>query len=336
MLWWATVVALAGEIEVLPLTGDFGGGDLDGRDGWRAGYFYDNWPTWNDGDDVMSGTDDGIYSQVFYGDGSAIDNWLVQADAGPVGQGGVVAQFQNLDDDACGLVLSNVGAATYLAFWSDDTAPPPVGVTDRERVFLVRVEGGVGVEVDRVQVDLPMDRDHELRLERNDDVVRVRVDGQVVIEAVDPAPLAPGFAGFYAYQNGVPWGDDTTVYFEDIRIFQYDDDVDQVPDDLDNCEFVANPDQADGDGNGVGDLCDAGTGGGGGTGTGGGGGGGGGGTGTGDGGGGGGGAGDGGAIVGGETLDGEALVIAGACDAAGGAGAWWAAGLAALVLRRRR
>lgn len=36
-----------------------------------------------------------------------------------------------------------------------------------------------------------------------------------------------------------------------------DDDNDGVPDELDNCPFVANPDQADSDNDGVGDACDA-------------------------------------------------------------------------------
>jgi hypothetical protein len=49
------------------------------------------------------------------------------------------------------------------------------------------------------------------------------------------------------------------VYYDDVRVFlpPLDADGDGVPDDLDNCPNVANPDQVDFDGDSVGDACDA-------------------------------------------------------------------------------
>ena len=208
--------AFAGEIDVVPLVSNFGIGPLEGRDGWRGGYAAEPWPDYNFGDDIVPQTDDGTTS-VTWGTGTALDNWLVQTDVVAVGQGAVIANFQNLDLDACGLVLSNGGDVGYLAFWTSRDAPPPVTLADRERVYLFRVEGGTAVSLGNQAVTLDMDFDHELRLERNDDLVRVLVDGQEAVAYNDPAPLALGLAGVYAYQNGgVPgggWGggDDTTV-----------------------------------------------------------------------------------------------------------------------------
>jgi hypothetical protein len=45
-------------------------------------------------------------------------------------------------------------------------------------------------------------------------------------------------------------------YDHDVLLARFDSDRDGVPDDLDNCPFVWNPDQTDSNGNGIGDACE--------------------------------------------------------------------------------
>ena len=251
-----TFSAFAAEIDLIPLQGSFGAGDLEGRDGWVGGYKPESWPVENDGgDDVTAGTDDGA-DGVVWGVGDGMDNWLVQKDLGVAGEGGVEANFQNLDDDSCGVVHSVTnGGNLYLAIWSDNAAPPPVDEVPTERILLYRVEAGTAVAVGKLDVSIDMGMDHLLRLARNDGTVSVSLDGVEIITYADAAPLPAGFSGFYAFQNGAPnWGDQA-VYFEDIRIFLQDDDADGIADDTDNCEQTANPDQADANGDLIGDAC---------------------------------------------------------------------------------
>ena len=250
------LTAQAGELDVFPLKGDFGPADLEGRDGWVGGYAADPWPMYGDGDDVTSGTDDGAAGSK-WGVGDAMDNWLVQSDLVTVGQGGVESNFQNLDSDCAGIVFSgSAGGNLYLAFWSQDQAPPPVDTVGSEQIQLLRVENGSAASVGKKTVNLDMNKDHLLRLDRNGTTVSVSLDGTSIITFEDLAPLPAGLSGFYAYQDGSVWGDDSTVYFEDVRMFQFDDDADTIPDDLDNCELIVNTDQADQDLDGVGNVCD--------------------------------------------------------------------------------
>ena len=60
---------------------------------------------------------------------------------------------------------------------------------------------------------------------------------------------------------GLTWGDYSneaqgTSYWTYFGFTATDTDVDEVPDGCDNCPDIFNPDQADGDGNGAGDVCD--------------------------------------------------------------------------------
>ena len=72
----------------------------------------------------------------------------------------------------------------------------------------------------------------------------------------DSDPLPAGSIGFYAYNiGGIEDGDDYT-FFGEVDVFAYDDDDDGVMDDEDNCEDVANEDQQDLDGDGIGSACD--------------------------------------------------------------------------------
>ena len=68
----------------------------------------------------------------------------------------------------------------------------------------------------------------------------------------DSDGLGGGSGGYYAYDVG---GNDG-AFFGNTVVYAFDDDGDGVIDDEDNCEFVENEDQADGDGDGIGSACD--------------------------------------------------------------------------------
>ena len=228
---------------------DFGSNTfLSGVDGWINGYGDDLW--YGDGGWALSATDHDIGDSTgdFYGSGWAADNWLIRGDN--VGDGGIVASILNEDDDAIGLVANHDGNNSfYMAFHTADSAPPPLNNIQGPHLFLVKTDSGNATELGRVQRSLKRDEVHELRLEQNDGVVRVTLNGKVELEVSDSSPLPPGRAGLYAYNSGYE-GDwhTTNALFDDVEVYWFDEDNDGVPDDTDNCEFDANPSQGPCDG----------------------------------------------------------------------------------------
>jgi uncharacterized protein (TIGR03382 family) len=238
-----------------------GYGRMDGVDGWRSGFDDDRW--WTDGDDAYSDADynnDDTYWLSGYGSGWAADNWLIREGMPQVGQGGVEVNYRNEDDDTIGLVFGHRGSNTfYLAGTSSDNAPPPFGFENSSRVFLIRVDNGDATSLGRVDADLGGLR-HVLKAQRDGTLLTVWLDGTPVIQAEDTTPLEAGNAGFYAYDSGWDGGGNATeAWFDDIRVYWLDEDDDGVVDDEDNCESVANADQADTDNDGTGDACEGAT-----------------------------------------------------------------------------
>lgn len=254
-----SLAARAAEIDVLPLTESFGAGNLAGRDGWVAGYPADDWATANNGDDVLPTTDDRA-DGVTWGVGDAMDNWLTQEAVDAVGEGGVESAMQNIQNDGIGLVFSMNSGSGYVLLWSESSVPPPLQDVGfgQQKMYLLRVDGGTAKKVGEYNSNIQdfATKDHLFRLERNDDHVKVALDGKEVIDFVEAAPLPSGWAGFYSYNNG-GLGPDAASAFENVRIFRFDDDADGVADDVDNCETVANADQGDADGDDLGNACDA-------------------------------------------------------------------------------
>ena len=246
--------ANAGELPAWDAS-NFEGENLADREGWSGGYDRDSWGSY-DGY-AYPYTDDGADSSALYGSGTALDNWIVRGDA--VNDGVTEIGMFNYDDDTAGMVFKQSSAKTfYMLVHYEDGAPYPLQEDNEPVIGLVRVYNGQGsvlasVSSDRFSFD---DSIIELRAEYNDGDIRVLWDGTEVMEVSDPEPLPAGVSGFYAYNNGYYDNERQSVLFDYIEVSFWDEDDDGVADDIDNCEEDANTDQADADGNGIGDACD--------------------------------------------------------------------------------
>ena len=237
----------------------------NGNDGWSGGYSEDEWLGYvgDFGTYVYSTTDDNGGS---FGSGDAIDNWLVH-DTISVEDGAVVANIYCGDDDTMGLVFHHQGSGDYFLFTltaqsggggGGSSSPFDEGASSNTAV-LARISGG-SAEVLDVQSFGYANQLVKIGLSFNDGVVTGWYwdDYTAGFEDVsdtlsaDSESVGAGSAGFYAYDVG---GNDG-AFFGTPQVFAFDDDSDGVIDDLDNCEFDANPDQEDADGDGIGSACD--------------------------------------------------------------------------------
>lgn len=243
----------AGEIEAWSID-DFGrNSEMDGRDGWVAGYEDDPWYGYEGV--AYSLTDDTDRFFERYGEGGAADNWLIRGE--DIQQVSVRAEWGSQDDDTMGIVSNHDGSDTfYLLAYTENSAPPPLDTVNNGAILvLMRVENGEPELLKRVSSDRATDS-NEFTLEVDDGVITVALNGDTFFAVEDPDPLAAGQVGLYAYNSGDDQGRNSTYcYFTSIDVSYVDEDDDGVADDVDNCEDVSNPGQADWNDNGVGDAC---------------------------------------------------------------------------------
>lgn len=251
--------AHAGVIPAWSMDG-FGDGQYPADGDWAAGYTDGSWYFYDDylvdvGDENIG--DNGYDQDEFpgYGAGTAADNWLVRGVT--LDDLVVTMTFINNDDDAFGLVSHHSsGESFYLLFHSQNSAPPPVFSADSDRLYLLRIADGRPSVLGSAGARLSRNDWNRLTLTVDDGQLTVALNGETEIEATDDDPLPAGRAGVYSYDNGYEDRDQSLGYIESIAVSWVDEDDDGVADDEDNCEELANEDQADADGDGLGDLCD--------------------------------------------------------------------------------
>ena len=246
---------------------------LDGTDQWRTGYAADPWvglETDDFGAFALPITDD---NGGTIGAGDAADNWLVN-DGAVSAEGWLQAIAYSEDDDTVGIVINASAADTYygMAVVGSDVGigdgsshgSNPLGYSSAPWLVLYKVDGGTVTILDEVSGEgFPQGQFFKLALGVNDRQVwgRFWSDSEAawadatVLVAGDGSPLPAGSAGLYAYDSGYE-DDNLVTAFGDLELFAYDDDSDGILDDDDNCETVANADQADADGDGIGSACD--------------------------------------------------------------------------------
>lgn len=235
-------------------------GGVTGHDGWSSGYRQDTWYGWADRNGeswVLPLTDD---NGGAWGDGGPHDNWLIH-DAMPVGDGQFAAEFYTQDDDPVGLVVGHTGDEWYaivLCGASNGTNPDcPLPLSaGTVGSALIRVTDGSAEILAESRQTFSTGDGGTLRLSVNDGILtggwdegNLELEAEVELDHVDAV-------GFWAYDAGYGGQGGSYVAFRTPSLSQLDDDSDQVADDDDNCETVANTDQADADADGIGDDCD--------------------------------------------------------------------------------
>lgn len=258
-------VLAAETIELWTYTDYPEGVNLSGTDGWVSGYPADSWMGYVSAHTGYSYayplTDDG--SDEDFGVGTAKDNWLINEQVS-WDDGRMNVMSVNMDDDTHGLVFHHQDASNYYLFTLHQDQNPFDLTSWSSTVLLVKISNGEPTILVQESWSYSLNQRSALAVSFNDGTLTGEYfeefeddDPDWVLSAVDPDPLPAGHAGFYAYENGA---DSTAggVFFGPVQVWQFDDDSDGVPDDTDNCETISNADQADADGDGIGDVCERG------------------------------------------------------------------------------
>ena len=268
---------------------------LSGNSGWSTKFCQDGWTTALNGG-VIAQTDLGCTCgqaaslacdfAVYTADGNpcyksqASDNLLIRGDL-DWSDYAFDFTFRNADNDTMGVVFRYQNTANYYALWySRDLGPDLVGACDGSfpgaRLVRVAAKSGSGkaVVLAESKTTYQVGAVHKVRVEAQGKALRVyfdaNSDGQIdpgteLLFDVQDDVHGHGAVGLTAYQNGAGeapcnkggcWFDDVVVQEIGGVAVPVDGDGDGIFDDKDNCVAVANPDQADHDGDGAGDVCD--------------------------------------------------------------------------------
>jgi hypothetical protein len=259
-----SAVAHAGLVEAWSVENFPREGEIAGWEGWENGYDGDGWGS------ERSDAGSWAYSLADhapsggFGDGGAYDNWLVNA-AEPVKQGTFETVVYPTDNDAFGVVVGHDRDRYYLLLVcgeeDNDTSTQscPVSGLDTHATALVQVRGSRTEVLDSTDVGARTYQESEISITMDNGVLTATI-GRVSLSTEVEADFQLDGVGFYAFNEGLydesGESDGDTVYFRNPVLSWMDEDDDDVVDDLDNCESVANRDQADADGDGIGTACD--------------------------------------------------------------------------------
>lgn len=256
-----TATALAGTIEAWTAA-DFPDEEyLAGWQDWESGWEEDPWvgieyEGTNYATMIYDADDDGGF-----GDGGAHDNYLWNP-VELVRQGEFATGAYVDDDDGYGLVFGVSDDGYYLALFcgvdGGDASTCPTDDMEVPGAAILRVQGRDVEMLDDVDRSLE-EGDNEVVVSMNDGVLTVSFGRSELTTEVGEDFELTG-VGFYGYNQGIyetnGQYDGSSAYYHDASVSFQDDDDDGVPDDTDNCEKVANADQADADGDGLGTACD--------------------------------------------------------------------------------
>lgn len=259
---------------------------------WQAKYCSDQWttglnggvsPKTDHGCNCNSGCDFAVYTQ---GNNKCVnsqapDNLIVRGDPKWTDYTYSV-KFRNDDNDTLGVVFRYHNTANYyLLILSRDIAPG-TGACDVSlvgaRLMRVASTNGAG----KVTILASSNKTYQigkvqgLQVTALGDQITVHLDSngdgkfattEELLFSVKDKTHAQGMIGLYAYQNGA--GESPCnkggCWFDDVLVTEVgpveppkpaDVDKDGVPDKTDNCVSVANPNQANKDGDAHGDACD--------------------------------------------------------------------------------
>jgi hypothetical protein len=261
---------------------------ISGKYGFESSYCYDSWTTLGSSG-VTPKTDSGCDCSTYgymcnFGvnpipfnecyDSDPLDNHLVAGDTAWTDYI-LTVEFQNGDDDTFGVVFRYQNDKNfYLLTFSNDLSFNPITKCDEQFKGnrLLRIyNGSVTMLHEGSETYAPGSEIHKIRVAVDKNHITCYLkkgagdfsDSNKIIDKMDNPNLTiySGKIGLFAYQNGVP---DCQVsggcYFDKLTVEDIaatpDQDNDKIPDAVDNCPSVFNPDQKDNDKDGLGDACD--------------------------------------------------------------------------------